>query len=97
VRKYYYTASVDDILAKARDGRGSVLEPFKPYLHDRVNVGIANGSRLFREIQAQGYTGSKTTVLAYLRPLRAAGAAPAGRTAGSEGPPGHPLDPDPSH
>jgi hypothetical protein len=55
VRKYYRVASVDDVLANARDGRGSILEPHKPYLHERVNAGITNGSRLFPEIRERGY------------------------------------------
>ncbi|OHV42415.1 transposase [Parafrankia colletiae] len=79
VRKYYRAASVDDVLAKARDGRGSILRPWEPYLTERVNAGITNGSQLFQEIRDQGYTGSKAVVLTYLRPLRAGGstAAPA--------------------
>ncbi len=76
VRKYYRAGSIEDVLAKTRDGRGSILTRWEPYLHERVNAGIANGSQLFREIRDQGYTGSRAVVLAYLRPLRAAGTAP---------------------
>ncbi|OHV30033.1 transposase [Parafrankia soli] len=77
VRKYYRAETVEDVLARAREGRVSVLDAHKPYLHERFNVGVTNGSQLFREISARGYTGSQTIVLAYLRPLRAAGRAPA--------------------
>lgn len=77
VRKYYRADSVEEILAKARDGRGQVLQPYKPYLHERFNAGVTNGSQLFREIREQGYPGSQVTVGEYLRPLRAAGIAPA--------------------
>jgi transposase len=76
VRRYYRAASVEDVLAKARDGRGSVLELYKPYLHQQVNAGVVNGSLLFRQIREQGYPGSLGTVVDYLRPLRAAGGAP---------------------
>jgi hypothetical protein len=83
VRKYYRATSVDDVLAKARDGRGSILRPWEPYLTERVNAGMTNGSQLFQEIRDQGSTGSKAVVLAYLRPLRAGAstAAPAARQA----------------
>ncbi len=83
VRKYYRATSVEDVLAKTRDGRGSILRPWELYLTERVNAGITNGSQLFREIRGQGYSGSKAVVLAYLRPLRASGAnaAPAARPA----------------
>ena len=81
VRKYYRATSVDDVLAKARDERGSILRPWEPYLTGRVNAGITNGSRLSGETRARGYPGSRAVVLAYLRPLRAGGgtAAPAAR------------------
>ncbi len=77
VRKYYRATSVEEILAKTRDGRGRVLEPYKPYLHERLAAGATNGSQLFREIREQGYSGSQATVLDCLRPLRTAGATPA--------------------
>jgi hypothetical protein len=76
VRRFARATSVEDLLATARDGRASVLDEFKPYLHHRFNLGHTNGSALFTEIQAQGYRGSLGTVLGYLRPFRALGAAP---------------------
>ncbi|WP_049807047.1 hypothetical protein [Pseudofrankia inefficax] len=76
VRRYDRAASAEDVLAKARDGRRGVLDAYKPYLHERFDAGVTNGSLLFREIRGAGYTGSQAVVLAYLRPLRAAGRAP---------------------
>jgi len=76
VRRYYRATCVEDVLAKARDGRPSILDAHKPYLNERFNAGVSNGSQLFREIRDRGYTGSQAVVLAYLRPLRAAGHAP---------------------
>jgi transposase len=77
VRKYYRAASVEEILAKARDGRPSKLDAFKPYLHQRFNDGHTNASRLFEEIHQQGYRGSRGTVISYLQPFRVTGTAPA--------------------
>ena len=76
VRRFARATSVEELLATARDGRPSVLDEFKPYLHDRFNAGHTNGSQLFAEIREQGYRGSLGTVLGYLRPFRRSAAAP---------------------
>ncbi len=77
VRRFARATSVEDLLATARDGRASVLDEFKPYLHERWGAGHTNGSQLFAEIREQGFRGSLGTVLGYLRPFRALAAAPA--------------------
>jgi transposase len=74
VRRFYRATSVEELLAKARDGRGQILEDYKPYLHRRLANGCSNASQLFREIRQQGYRGSLGTVIDYLRPFRAGGA-----------------------
>jgi transposase len=76
VRRFYRAESVEELLAKPRAGRPSVLDTYKPYLHERWNAGITNASRLYR-ITEQGYQGSRGTLTAYLAPFRALGAAPA--------------------
>ncbi len=48
----------------------SVLDPFKPYLNDRLAQGVRNTTRLLAEITGQGYTGGYNTLARYLRPLR---------------------------
>lgn len=50
----------------------SVLNPFKAYVLERWNAGCRLASQLFRELQAQGYTGSYRRVAAYTSRLRQA-------------------------
>jgi transposase len=76
VRRFYRAGSVEELLAKPRAGRPSVLDSYKPYLHERWNAGVTNASMLYREITEQGYRGSRGTLAAYLTPFRALGAAP---------------------
>jgi transposase len=76
VRRFYRAENIEELLAKPRAGRPSLLDAYKPYLHERCNAGITNASMLYREISEQGYRGSRATVAAYLAPFRALGAAP---------------------
>lgn len=76
VRRFYRADSVEELLAKPRAGRPSILDAYKPYLHERWNAGCTGASTLYREITEQGYRGSLGTVAAYLAPFRALGAAP---------------------
>lgn len=81
VRKFYRATSVEEVTATSRAGRPSVLDEFKPYLHERFNTRITNASALFREIREQGYRGSRATLADYLAPFRAVGATPAPKPA----------------
>ena len=51
----------------------SILDPFKPHLHQRWNEAEHTIARLHAEIRQQGYRGSYATVYTYLRTLRGAG------------------------
>jgi transposase len=76
VRRFIRAQTVDDVLAVARDGRPSILDPFKPYLHDRWQEGTPSAAQLFTEIRAMGYSGCDTTVRACLQPFRSAATGP---------------------
>ncbi len=76
MRRFARAASVEDVLAITRDGRPSILDPFRQHLHDRWNDGVHSAAQLFTEICAWGYPGCYTTVRAYLQPFRALHAAP---------------------
>ncbi|MGP4102440.1 ISL3 family transposase [Nonomuraea sp. KM90] len=75
VRRYARASSLDELLAKAVH-RVSLLDDYKPYLFQRVTDGCGNALQLFREIHAQGYRGSSSTVGLYVRLLKQ-GAVPA--------------------
>lgn len=49
----------------------SNLDPYKEYLITRWNEGCRNAQLLYREIKAQGYTGSDTAVGRFIAPWRA--------------------------
>ena len=80
---------------RSRAGRPSILDPLTPYLHQRWIQGCTSASQLFREIREHGYAGSLGTVIAYLRPFRAAATTPpqpagaARQAPATQGPPRH--------
>ena len=62
VRRYLHADSVETLLAGGVTA--SVLDPFKPYLHERVSQGVSNGTALLAEITERGYTGGYSTLAA---------------------------------
>ena len=76
VRRFYRAASAGELLAKTRDGRPSLLDDYKPYLHQRWNEGCTNVRQLHAELRERGYRGSYGTISGYVQPFREAGAAP---------------------
>jgi transposase len=73
VRRYVRAPNVDVLMAGGV--QASVLDPFKPYLNDRLAHGERNATRLLAEITGQGYNGGYNTLNRYLRPLRSLDAA----------------------
>jgi transposase len=76
VRRFYRAASADELLAKVKGGRPSLLDDHKPYLHQRWNQGCTNVRQLHAELRERGYRGSYGTISGYVQPFREAGAAP---------------------
>jgi transposase len=76
VRRFYRAATAGELLAKVRDGRPSLLDDCKPYLHQRWNEGCTNVRQLHAELRERGYKGSYGTIRDYVLPFRESGAAP---------------------
>jgi transposase len=76
VRRFYHAETADELLAKVKDGRPSILDEHKPYLHQRWNDGCTNARRLHAELRERGYQGGYDVVSDYVLPFRRDGAAP---------------------
>jgi transposase len=50
--------------------QGSILDPYKPYLLERWKAGCWNGSQLYSEVKARGYTGSVALFRLFLSSVR---------------------------
>ena len=68
VRKYARAAVAPTPQPRAK--RSSLLDPYKPYLIERGNGGCHVGTELLREIQKQGYQGSRSIVLDFVAAIR---------------------------
>jgi transposase len=53
-----------------RLAQGSKLEPFKPYLNERLQAAVWNAQVLLREIRERNYRGGYTILTDWLRPQR---------------------------
>jgi transposase len=67
VYKYASATSPAQITPAAR---GSILDPYKPYLTGRWNQGARDARALHAEIKARGYTGSDQQVRRFVRAFR---------------------------
>lgn len=70
VRKYYEATSFPE--RKQRRPGHSILDPFLPYLQQRLQEGCENALQLWREIQQRGYSGSSRQVLKWMQLHRTA-------------------------
>ena len=62
-----------------RKPRASKLDPFRPYIEERLKAGVWNAVVLLRELKERGYSGGYTILKDYLKPLREAAGAVAVR------------------
>ncbi len=53
-----------------RPSRGSILDPYKPYILDRWKAGCWNGSQLYAEVKALGYIGSEALFRLFISSVR---------------------------
>jgi transposase len=68
IRKYITQESLPS--KKMVDPKGSKLDPYKPYILQRVKEGTTNCEVLLDEIEALGYTGKLTILRDFVRPFR---------------------------
>ncbi len=55
---------------RRRPPRSRLLDPFAPYLRQRVAAGVLNATKLFGEVRQQGYPGGVAQVRRFVHPLR---------------------------
>ncbi|HZR53873.1 MAG TPA: transposase [Streptosporangiaceae bacterium] len=72
VRRFAREPDVNALLVKATI-RESRLDPFKPWITQRLEEGITDAARLHAELQARGWAGSAATVRRYVRQFRTPG------------------------
>ena len=65
IRKYYYASTFPE--RKPRRSTSSILDPYLPYLKRRLEEGCENALQLWREIQNDGYPGSKRQVIKWMQ------------------------------
>ncbi|MFD7478991.1 ISL3 family transposase [Streptomyces sp. NPDC059837] len=69
VRRFARARSLDQLLVKATN-RATLLDDFKPYLHQRWTEGCHSIPQLHRELREQGFTGDIQCVRRYFRPFK---------------------------
>jgi transposase len=55
---------------KPRLGRQGKIDPYVPYLLERINAGVLNARKLYQEIRDLGYPGKETQVRSFMQPHR---------------------------
>ena len=69
--------SEDEHPEHKRQPRGSILDPYKDYIKQRLDKYDLTGTRILREIQERGYPGSYTIVKDFVREVKGAKPKPA--------------------
>jgi transposase len=68
IRKYLLEPAVPGY--RSRPAPASKLEPFKPYLNERLQAGVWNAQVLLRELRKRNYAGGYTILKDWLQPQR---------------------------
>ena len=68
VRKYLKMKTLPE--PQKRPGRKSKLDPFKPYILEKLKEGPYTAARLYREIKEMGFDGGKTIVKDFVKEVR---------------------------
>jgi transposase len=71
VRKYLRAPEGTPVYGR-RPRRPSKLDPYKPYLEERLGAGVWNARVLWRELRQRGYAGGYTILTDWMRPQREA-------------------------
>ncbi len=69
IRKYILSPEARPVYGP-RPEAASKLEPFKPYLKERLGAGVWNAQVLLRELRERSYAGGYTILTDWLRPQR---------------------------
>lgn len=70
IRKYLAAETVPQCTKRIK--KGSILDPYKPYVLERIKEGTTNCAVLLEEIQKLGYEGKSTILRDFVRPYREA-------------------------
>jgi transposase len=70
VRRYADAATPEDLLGPNGSARDSILDVFKPYLHQRIAEGVVGTNQLLAEIRDRGYKGAERTLRRWLISVR---------------------------
>jgi transposase len=65
IRKYYYATTFPE--RKPHRTNRSILDPYLPYLEQRIQEGCENAQQLWREVQQRGYPGTNRQVMKWLQ------------------------------
>jgi excisionase family DNA binding protein len=66
----YIQSGEPPVYGSSGNGRLSILEPYKPYIRERIEGYNLSGVRILEEIKAKGYVGEYTILKNYCRTLR---------------------------
>ncbi len=70
IRRFLRAEEFPEIASARRGQRGSILNPYKPYIFQRWQQGCRNSVQLYDEIKARGYSGSTSLLRNFLASLR---------------------------